>query len=98
MKKKNILHENHFIKLYILEVESFFIHKYHPNRKSEANEIIPFRSSPVIVGGRGFWRLGSVPDPGGLVDWGQGEFVYGRQYAVSAIIAHSENCTEFFRN
>uniref|UniRef100_A0A8W8KPL8 Uncharacterized protein n=1 Tax=Magallana gigas TaxID=29159 RepID=A0A8W8KPL8_MAGGI len=56
--------------------------------KSEANEIIPFRSSPVIVGGRGFWRLGSVPDPGGLVDWGQGEFVYGRQYAVSAIIAH----------
>lgn len=36
-----------------------------------------------------------MPDPGGLVDWGQGEFVYGRQYAVSAIIAHSENCTEF---
>lgn len=39
-----------------------------------------------------------MPDPGGLVDWGQGEFVYGRQYAVSAIIAHSENCTEFFRH
>lgn len=39
-----------------------------------------------------------MPDPGGVMDWGQGEFVYGRQYAVSAIIAHSENCTEFFRN
>lgn len=65
--------------------------------KSEANEIIPFRSSPVIVGGRGFWRLGSVPDPGGLVDWGQGEFVYGRQYAVSAIIAHN-SCPYFVRD
>ena len=67
---------------------SFFLSFY---RKYKKKELIPSRPSPSVAGGRGFWRMGGSNISGGQVNWGLGEFVYGRQYAVSAVISQSKN-------
>nr|XP_022320218.1 uncharacterized protein LOC111122656 isoform X2 [Crassostrea virginica] len=64
--------------------------------KYKKKELIPSRPSPSVAGGRGFWRMGGSNISGGQVNWGLGEFVYGRQYAVSAVI--SQNTPPFFVN
>ncbi|XP_061164997.1 uncharacterized protein LOC133173949 [Saccostrea echinata] len=57
--------------------------------KYNGKEIIPFRTSPVIARGRGFWRRRASNVSGVTENWGQGEFLYARQYAISASV--SEN-------
>ncbi|XP_056010432.1 uncharacterized protein LOC125680382 isoform X2 [Ostrea edulis] len=62
--------------------------------KCKQNVNIPFRIGPVIARGRGFWKRWTSHRKRAIVDWGQGEFLYGRQYAISAVI--SENTPPFF--
>ncbi|XP_062606160.1 uncharacterized protein LOC134267969 [Saccostrea cucullata] len=62
--------------------------------KYNEKEIIPFRSSPVIARGHGFWRRRVSHGDGVTENWGQGEFLYARQYAISASV--SENTPPYF--